>query len=348
MSGDTNVVTGVDGLTAEWLSGVLGCEVRHVSAQPIGTGQMGSSYRLTIDGDDDAPPTLVAKLAAGDPSARSTVQRGYRCEVGFYTDLQPTLDVRSPRCWYGAISDDHNEFTLLLDDLAPAVPGVQADGCSVPAARRAVANLGGLHGPSWNRSALHDADYLLGPDRGVGDFMQALYVQALEQFAARFDGMLSDGDLATMREVGESVGDWYVERTEPFALLHGDYRLDNLMFAPDGDVIAIDWQTMAIGPPMRDVAYFLGNSLAVDDRRAHEEDILGEYRVTLEQHGVTSYDAEQCWVDYRIGHLQGPVITVLGAVYAAAERTDRADQMFLAMARRSCEAIRDLRSLELL
>ena len=48
----------------------------------------------------------------------------------------------------------------------------------------------------------------------------------------------------------------------PFAVIHGDYRLDNLMFPPDGDgVVALDWQTVGVGPPARDIAYFLGTSL---------------------------------------------------------------------------------------
>ena len=42
------------------------------------------------------------------------------------------------------------------------------------------------------------------------------------------------------------------------------------------------------------------------------------------------------------------MITVLGCMYATAERSERADGMFLAMITRSCAAIRDLRSLDLL
>ena len=42
------------------------------------------------------------------------------------------------------------------------------------------------------------------------------------------------------------------------------------------------------------------------------------------------------------------MITVLGCMYATAERSERSDGMFLAMITRSCAAIRDLRSLDLL
>jgi hypothetical protein len=62
---------------------------------------------------------------------------------------------------------------------------------------------------------------------------------------------------------------------------------------------------------------------------------------------VRDYSADECWDDYRLGQLQGPMITVIGCIYAGSERTERSDTMFVAMAHRSCAAIRDLDSLEL-
>ena len=48
----------------------------------------------------------------------------------------------------------------------------------------------------------------------------------------------------------------------------------------------------------------------------------------------TGYDADRCFDDYRLGQLQGPFITTLGAAYATAVRTEAADRMFVAMATR--------------
>jgi hypothetical protein len=59
------------------------------------------------------------------------------------------------------------------------------------------------------------------------------------------------------------------------------------------------------------------------------------------------YSFDQCWNDYRIGQLQGPLFTVIGCIYAGTKRTERSDAMFIAMARRSCSAVRDLGSLDL-
>jgi hypothetical protein len=126
------------------------------------------------------------------------------------------------------------------------------------------------------------------------------------------------------------------------------YRLDNLLFAPEGDeVLAIDWQTLAVGPAGRDIGYFLGTCLRADDRRAVENDLVATYHAALLARGVEGYDLARCIDDYRRGQLQGPFVTTVGCVYATGERSGSSDAMFLAMARRSCAAIRDLDSLEL-
>ena len=47
-------------------------------------------------------------------------------------------------------------------------------------------------------------------------------------------------------------------------LVHGDYRLDNMLFGEPGadrPLTVVDWQTVTWGPAMTDVAYFLGCAL---------------------------------------------------------------------------------------
>jgi len=93
-------VTAVDieDMSASWLSVALEREVRSFTAQPVGTGQTGATYRLTLD--DGGPTTIIAKVAAGDDAARKRVANGYRNEVGFYAHVVDTVDVRTPTCWH--------------------------------------------------------------------------------------------------------------------------------------------------------------------------------------------------------------------------------------------------------
>jgi aminoglycoside phosphotransferase (APT) family kinase protein len=195
---------------------------------------------------------------------------------------------------------------------------------------------------------LWSLDFVSGPSPDGAAFLGEVTKSATEVFVERYGGDLEPADVETLRAAAEAIAAWVGARPEPFAVVHGDYRLDNLMFGTDpDDVVAVDWQTLAVGPPARDVAYFLATSLVVDQRRTTEEHLVSRYHAGLVARGVDDYPADRCYDDYRLGVLQAPMITTLGAAYATAERSDRADVMFLAMARRACAAVRDLGSIDL-
>jgi hypothetical protein len=343
------------GLSPTWLTDALRSgqhdhTVTRVSAERVGTGQMGTTYRLTLDYlGEPGPKTLIAKVAGPDEALRAMVASGYAAEVGFYRHLAPSLTARIPRCWYAAITEDRTRFTLLLEDAAPAKPGVQADGCTLAQARSAIASLVQLHAPRWGDRSLTELGFLMRPGEDMAALMQDVLIGATEGFLERYESVLADEDPTTLRAVAQVIGAWQLTRLEPSSVVHGDYRLDNLLFHPDRpEVVAVDWQSVAVGPPLRDVAYFLGTSITTDDRRAHEREIVREYHAAIVECGVVGYDLERCWDDYRLGHLQGPMIGIIGCMYASGERSDRSDAMFTAMVGRSCAAIRDLGSLDLL
>jgi aminoglycoside/choline kinase family phosphotransferase len=201
------------------------------------------------------PATLVAKIAGGTAEARQRLHVGFEKEVGFYSTLAATLDVRTPHCWYAALADDHLGFTLLLDDLAPARPGVQADGCSAAQAADAVRNLAGLHAPRWNDASLRDLSFLTPTDAAGAAFLGEILAQATDEFVGRYTDRLDPADVVTLRDAAGAIAAWALARPRPFAVVHGDYRLDNLMFPPSGEGVAVlDWQTVTVGPPLRDVA----------------------------------------------------------------------------------------------
>ena len=348
------VVDRPEDLTASWVTEALRADgqdltVASVTAQRVGTGQIGATFRVGLTYEGAAgPATIIAKLAAGDPAMRTLIAAGYAAEVGFYLRVKPSLEVDTPRCFYGALSEDRMVFTLLLEDIDLAIPGVQADGCSVLEAERSIANLVGLHAPRWNDQSLYEQDFLLRSDSSTAQMMGDVLVSATHEFVERYRSDLNEQDPATLHSVAEAITAWQTSRLDPVSVIHGDYRLDNLLFHPGGPrVTAVDWQTAGIGPPLRDVAYFLGTSLDTDQREAHEEQLLSGYHAGLVDRGIFDYPATACWDDYRLGQLQGPMITVIGCLYATGTRSATSDAMFVTMARRSCAAIRKLGSLEL-
>ena len=318
--------------------------VTELDVAPIGTGQMGTSYRLTptYAGDHGGlPATLVAKVPGGAPEARATAAGAYRTEVRFYQRLAATVAVRTPGCLHAWCTDDGTDFLLVLEDLAPAAQGDQLAGCSAAEAAAAARNLAGLHGPRWCDPTLSDPD---GAGLAVVDAEQAgllgdVLGPMTDVFVARMGDRLDPDDRAVLEMVPPVAGAWLLGRSERFAPVHGDYRLDNLMFGPGGAVTAVDWQTVSLGLPARDLAFLCATSLTVADRRAHEDEVVAAYGEALLAHGVDDHPPEQCRDDYRYALLQAPLIIVLGCAVAAP--TARGDAMFLAMAHRAAAAIRD-------
>jgi hypothetical protein len=270
----------------------------------------------------------------------------YRGEVRFYTEIAPTVAVQAPALYHAAMADVGGGFTLLLQDLAPWRQGDQIAGSTPEQARDAVVNLAGLHGPRWCDPALLEIDGLSLNGPAEAAMLAEVYAPAVDTFLADLADRLDAADGDVVRRTTEIVERWALDRAERFAPVHGDYRLDNLLFPAEGrGVCAVDWQTLSLALPARDLAYAVATSLPVEDRRAHESALVAAYHDALLRHGVTGYPYEAAWDDYRFSMVQGPLVAVLGCVYGT--RTDRGDAMFAAMVSRSCAAIRDLETFSL-
>ena len=338
-------------VTPTWLEGVLNVGVRSVDAQPIGTGQTGATYRLTVGYESestDQPASFAIKLSSQDDAVRERVALGYRSEHAFYTTVADVVSVPLPRYYHCEISDDGGDFVLLLADMAPAVQGDQIDGCTPAEADLAVRALAGLHGPTWCDPAWADFTGLVMPlpdddtAKGMGDLALMASQITLDKVGA---GM-TDEDRDTVSDAMSVVTRWLSTDRHRFALLHGDYRLDNMLFTPDRrHVTIVDWQTLGAGLPTRDLAYFTGTSLLPEARSQCERQLVSAYHSELAAYGVADYDWDTCWRDYRVGMLQVPLLTVLGCAFATS--TERGDDMMRVMLQRGCRAIRDLDSLDL-
>jgi hypothetical protein len=348
------IADGPQDLSPQWLEAALrtsGLDVRvaAIRTEPVGTGQMAHNERLFVEYEGeaaDAPRTFVAKLPSPDETSRAAGGAGaYRTEVLFYTELAETLAIRTPACFFGAVSEDATRFTLLLEDLAPARQGDQIEGASDAQIESAVVNLAGLHAPRWNDPALGEIDWLtLGASPVMAQFVRGATPAFLERYAER----ISSADADVLAAFAEGAERWIETQPEDRTLVHGDYRLDNLLFATDEgglEVAAVDWQTLSVGSGGRDLAYLLGNSSPPDRRRAHEDHMLEVYRRAMSELGA-EVTAEQVRHSYRHGCFQGPMVSILGAI--AVGRTERGDAMFMAMIERCVAQIRDMDALALL
>ncbi|MER9329023.1 phosphotransferase family protein [Mesorhizobium sp. M0152] len=104
-------------------------------------------------------------------------------------------------------------------------------------------------------AALHDVDF---EAIGLGDFGRT--GNYFERQLARWTGQYRASETGTVADMDRLIA--WLETHMPaddisVSLVHGDYRLDNLIFAPDRpEVLAVlDWELSTSGHPFADIAY---------------------------------------------------------------------------------------------
>ena len=343
-----------DDLTAEWLTGALGAgRVAGFTVERIGTGQMSECYRVRLEyADGEGPATVVLKVAASDPMSRGTGQALglYEREVRFYADVAPILGEAAGRpiahCYHASYQPETGIFTLLLDDAAPAEVGDEIRGATIEDAQLALTRLGRLHAPLIGSQSFADTDWL----NRETPVNQAVITQLFAGFAARYGEAIRPEQRLVCQRLVESFDAYVAEESAPDrvkGLVHGDYRLDNMLFGRPGssrDLTVVDWQTVTRGPAMTDVAYFLGCALPVAVRRAHYDDLLAAYHDGLGPNPPLSLDEIREGV--RRQSFFGVMMTIVSSMLVA--RTERGDQMFLTMLDRHCSQVLDTGALDVL
>ena len=344
----TDVVERPSDLTAEWLSEALGTPVTGFAFERIGTGQMSECYRvaLTYANGDRGPSSVVLKVAATDPSSRQTgLALGlYEREVRFYTGIAPGLDGPVAPCYHAAYDPDSGAFHLLLGDAAPAVVGDEIHGATREQAILALTELGKLHAPLLGDTAVAQADWLNRDSPMNQTLIGQLYAGFSERYADRIrpehravcEGLVAGFDAYIAAEAERLHG-----------LVHGDYRLDNMLFGQAGaerPLTVVDWQTVTWGPALTDVAYFLGCALPAEQRCDHYDALLQAYHDGLGPDAPISFD------DVRDGVRRASFFGVMMAVVSSmlVARTDRGDEMFMVMLQRHCQHVLDTGALDVL
>ena len=127
-----------------------------------------------------------------------------------------------------------------------------------------------MHACFWDDPSLPASSFLL---RLADDPYPAAVALAYEVAWPRVQELFGDMIDDRVRDFGDS----YASRIPamfaklcdgPLVLSHADWRLDNLFFTDDDDVIAVDWQLIdrSVGP--RDLSYHVTQSVNIDDPAA--------------------------------------------------------------------------------
>jgi hypothetical protein len=256
--------------------------------------------RQAVEGES-LPETLYVKLPCHELSTRAFANAVgfWAVECCFARNVAAHVPIRVPRVF--AVAERGARFVLLLENLCRD-PGVRlfdnrdmAAGTSVERARLCLETFAELHAAFWNidgtrREALlpHRLHTYLAP--GGRGLTQALNSAAISPTHRNAPEIFGESHAALCRRViskWDTVVDaWY---DGPLTLIHGDSHLANCFeYQHEGAsrMGMIDFQGMQWCHGIRDVQYFLINSLDPELLAANESDLIDHYIAALGRHGV--------------------------------------------------------------
>lgn len=292
--------------------------------------------RLTWSGDAsaDRPASVIVKLPSPRPENRAVGEglQAYDREIAIYEKFSGKLGVPMPAFFHGIADPDPgarlfpvilflfeklpvrgvnwliNQFLkmagkstrrylLVIEDIDDARPPSQVAGGTVDDAAEALKVLARFHAHNWRSTAVMDNCDMVWPMDRAPKVWQASYLRNRQMFVDQFGDLVGAPLVARMDEVQENFSD-YIEpmATEPSTLLHGDYRLDNVLFRPSGDLVILDYQLVSYGRAGWDVGYFITTALT-PDHRDEEELLLRTYHDELVGAGVTDYSYDELIAD---------------------------------------------------
>jgi hypothetical protein len=239
---------------------------------------MGDIYRLHLVREDRTQQTIVAKFSADREDLRIAAKRAgiFEREVNFYRHIAPVLKCRIPKCFGSWFDVETAEFLILMESI-DADPSVnQIKGLSFEQALTVVGELAALHIPASEVEKF--GEFVMPASSEARRTNQRLFVA---------NGWEKLRDLVPQRHYNSLSPDEMADRlvagidhlaAQPYFLLHGDARPDNLLFSRDSESVAlVDWQGLMFGPREWDLGYFLAQGLRTEDRRQWIDKLVDHY-----------------------------------------------------------------------
>ena len=292
----SDVPRSIDEDLSGWLADVLSDQGSLAAADvtTIGQGEgfVGQLGRVRLDWAEarpDAPTSVVVKLPTDDPGGRAVGQMMglYERESRFYAELADTVPVRVPRCYVNVADPQVDAWALVLEDLAPLVPGDQVAGADFDRAQLVVERLAQLHARFYGKPELDELDWiptLVGPTTAM---IVPMFEESWDDFVGHYGDRVSARVLGWIESFAPTVPAFLESYVDlPTTVTHGDFRLDNMFFGDGDEFAVIDWQMSMRVPGSSDLVYFLVTNLTPEVRRQHEWDLIDRYLEALREAGV--------------------------------------------------------------
>jgi len=298
----------------------------------------------------ERPPSMFLKMPVKSLTTRLffNVIMSWELECQFYRKLAKRLPVRTPKAY--AMANKGSRFVMLMEDLH-ADPSVvlhtnleMMQGPSLDKVRRCLTTLASIHaefhsiGPQEREDLLSNRrqPFTAPVMRAISPMMGSA---ALKNVLKNPHVSLTEAQISMY---GKAVKHWdkLVDHwsQEPLTLVHGDSHLGNHFLHGD-EAGMLDWQAAQWGKGIRDVQYFLTDSLPAAVLAEHEGELVHYYHGLLTEKGVDiSFD--EIWHQYRGFSFQTWMTIVVSIGFGA--MTDDMDELMPEIHRRCIASIERL------
>ena len=298
---------------------------------------------------DHLPRSVFVKQPSASLSIRifANLIGFWKIECAVCRNLSSRMPIETPHIH--AVRERRSRFLLVMENLAER-PGIRlhvnrelVDGINPESARLCLDALARLHA---GFAELSEAERERALPRSLHPFRSPSLrpvMLAVNRLAAQpchdragdlFDSELLDLYRLALSKWGAMERAWY---REPLTLVHGDSHWGNFFETPDG-VGMLDFQGAHFGSGVRDVQYFLVNSMTVPELAACERNLVEYYAKRVSEQGAPiSFD--NAWEQYRAFSFQ----TLMTAVVSLGLGSfSDSDDVMRVMLERSTAAVRRL------
>ncbi|KAI1399313.1 aminoglycoside phosphotransferase [Hypoxylon fuscum] len=315
-------------VTAQWLGSKLGHKIKSVSMTRTIFGT-NSKLFFSIEYADDVAdtssrPTHICVKGVFDPvmaeSQPWTVSLAQR-EADFFTKIAPIIKhMGYPKGWWGGTTK--KQGISIMTDLTHEGCTFPPEAASYPLEKvlDGAAQIAGLHAQFWGKSQ-EDYPWIWNNyDPAMTFIVQPWDSVVREPGRPKLPEYLMDGT-----RVKKAQEKYYAQRNPKFrTLLHGDTHLGNVYFTAEGHTRFLDWSAYHFASCFHDLVYFMSSMLNIEDRRAHEMEVLDHYLATLHRFGGPKFDRndEELMIEYKRSYLTNIIWPVCGYSLQTKERVD--------------------------
>jgi aminoglycoside phosphotransferase (APT) family kinase protein len=207
--------------------------------------------------------------------------------------------MRMPATHYAGFDERDGTFLLMLEDLADTGCEVSDGtwGISPDSAAAALEDLAELH-VRFEDATVRQAEAGWVTQRKPGN----TYGTTLLQFGLDHHRDRLSDEFAALAHlyIDHDVALSHLWLDGPTTVIHGDPHIGNL-FIDSGRTGFLDWGLITLSTPLRDVSYFINMAMSIEDRRAHEVDLLRHYLDVKDASKTTQpFTFDDAWETHRI------------------------------------------------